>query len=234
MRIVRVTADVVEQNGPGKAEEAGKDSVYTRLLDDIGKGLYPSGTRLKVQDLAARYGTSIIPVREALRLLQGQGIVEIAPNKGATVSTLSADMILEIFEILQLLEPYFVASFARSCTEEDIADIAAINARIEATPVSDKAAFSTLDKAFHEAIAARHYNRRAYQIWELQRRILNALALPLPISTARHRTILKEHAALIEAFRQNDEARAVEVINAHVQGAGDQMYHQLRMQEARP
>ena len=212
---------------------AGKDNVYSRLLADIGNGTFTSGTRLKVQDLATRYGTSIIPVREALRLLQGQGIVDIAPNRGATVSTLSADMILEIFEILQLLEPYFVAAFARSCTEADIREIEAINDQLKDTPVEDKAAFSTLDKAFHEAIAAKHYNRRAFGMWEFQRRILNALALPLPISTSRHKTILQEHAALIEAFWQNDEARAVEVINRHVQGAGDQMYHQLKMHEAR-
>ena len=74
-----------------------------------------------------------------------------------------------------------------------------------------------------KTIAQRHYNRRAYGIWELQRRILNALALPVPISKARHQAILKEHDALIDAFKRSDEVGAMACINRHVQGAGDQM-----------
>ena len=59
-------------------------------------------------------------------------------------------MILEIFEVLQLMEPYFVKAFVNSCTAEDIALLEDIQAKIRKTPVSDKAAFSALDKQFHE------------------------------------------------------------------------------------
>ncbi|MEV8466883.1 GntR family transcriptional regulator [Fluviibacterium sp. DFM31] len=211
-----------------KTKSSSSGNVYTRILDDIGSGTFPSGTRLKVQALADRYGTSIIPVREALRLLQGEGLVTIARNKGAAVSELNAEMILEIFEILQLMEPYFVKAFVKSCTAEDIARLQDVQDKIRTTPVADKAAFTALDKQFHEIIARRHYNRRAYDIWELQRRILNALALPVPISTARHQAILKEHESLIDAFKRSDEADALACINQHVQGAGDQMYVQLK------
>ncbi|MCT8161708.1 GntR family transcriptional regulator [Pseudoruegeria sp. SHC-113] len=212
-----------------KRTKENKD-VYSRLMADIGTGAFPSGTRLKVQDLAKRYGTSIIPVREALRLLQGEGLIEIAPNRGATVATLNAEMIQEIFEILQLLEPYFVSYFAKVCTEADIAELEARQALLEQTPVRDKAAFTGHDLEFHKIIARKHYNRRAFGIWELQRRLLNALALPIPISNARHREILEQHHELIEALRQNDGEAALAAINRHVAGAGDQMYLQLRSQ----
>lgn len=203
-------------------------SIYERLLSDIGSGVFQGGSRLKVQELADRYGTSIIPVREALRLLQGEGIVEIAQNKGATVSTFDADSLRDIFEVLQLLEPYFVETFARSCTLEDLEALQDIQGQLEATPVSEKPKFTGLDLKFHESIARKHYNTRAFGIWQLQRRILNALAMQVPISRARHADILQEHRDLIQAFRDNDIEGAVDCIKQHVRGAGDQMYLQLK------
>ena len=203
-------------------------SVYERLLGDIGSGVFPGGARLKVQELADRYGISIIPVREALRLLQGEGIVEIAQNKGATVSTFDADSLRDIFEVLQLLEPYFVETFAKSCTLEDLDELQAIQDELEKTPVTNKPKFTGLDLKFHETIARKHYNSRAFGIWQLQRRILNALAMQVPISRARHAEILREHRELIDAFRNNGIDDAVACIQQHVCGAGDQMYLQLK------
>ncbi len=206
----------------------GSVSIYERLLADIGAGFFPGGTRLKVQDLATRYGTSIIPVREALRLLQGEGIVDIAQNKGATVSSFDADALRDIFEVLQLMEPYFVETFARSCTLEDIEALQVIQDKIEATPVGDKQKFTSLDLKFHETIARKHYNVRAFKIWQLQRRILDALAMTVPISRARHADIMREHRELITAFRENDKDGALACITQHVRGAGEQMYLQLK------
>ncbi len=208
-------------------------SIYSRILADIGTGHFPGGTRLKVQDLASRYGTSIIPVREALRLLQGEGIVTIAQNKGATVSSFDADSLRDIFEILQLMEPYFVETFARSCTEADLLELENLQTQLESVPVEDKSTFTGLDLQFHEFIARKHYNGRAFGIWRLQRRILNALAMSVPISRARHIEILQEHRDLITAFRENDMKRAVECIKDHVRGAGDQMYLQLKTNRLR-
>lgn len=206
--------------------------IYTRVLDDIGSGLFPSGTRLKVDDLAQRYGTSIIPVREALRLLQGEGIVTIVPNKGATVSDLNADSLRDIFEILQLLEPYFVESFAKSCTEADLVKLEYIQAKLEDTSVEDRSAFTKLDGEFHSLIARKHYNDRAYAIWELQRKTLSILTMNISIARARYLDIIREHRELIEAFRNNDTEAALDIIKLHVRGAGDQMYLQLKA--ARP
>lgn len=203
-------------------------AVYANILADIGAGVFRGGTRLKVQDLATRYGTSIIPVREALRLLQGEGIVTIAQNKGATVSTFDADSLRDLFEVLLLLEPYFVETFAKSCTEADLVELERIQKKIEHTPVEDKATFTKYDLEFHEYVARRHYNWRALEIWKLQRRILNAMAMRVPISRARHAEILQEHRALIGAFRANDTEGALTIIKQHVSGASDQMYLQLK------
>ncbi|UWQ19954.1 GntR family transcriptional regulator [Jannaschia sp. M317] len=209
-------------------DSAPDHDLHARIIDDIGNGTYPSGSRLKVQELAKRYGTSIIPVREALRTLQGEGLVEITRNKGATVSTLDADVILEIFEVLQLLEPYLVRDFAQSCRPQDLDEMEMLQAQMIETDPTNKPAFAALDKAFHAVVARSHYNRRASAIWELQRRSLNALAATVPLTRSRHRELLQEHAELLAAFRANDVEGAVACIEKHVAGAGDQMYQQLR------
>lgn len=209
------------------------DTTYDRILQDIGNGTFPGGTRLKVQALAERYGTSTNPVREALRLLQGEGIITIEPNRGATVKPFNSDVLRDIFEILQLLEPYFVSWFAETCTEDDVRALEAIQQELEKIPVEDKATFSEHDLRFHSRIASLHYNQRARGIWEVLRRSLNALALGVKISKTRHATILEDHWALIEAFRNNDKPKALAAITLHVSGAGDQMLVQLRALEAR-
>jgi len=87
-------------------------SVYERMMGDIDTGALAGGERLKVAQLAERYGVSTSPVREVLRQLQGEGFVEFSQNRGATVRKADAATITVIFELLQLLEPYFLAWFA--------------------------------------------------------------------------------------------------------------------------
>lgn len=226
-------ADSSDAHTDNRGDLNSGDYIYAQILEDIGNGTFPSGTRLKAQALAQRYGTSTSPVREALRLLQGEGIVSYEPNRGATVEQIDVSTLRDIFEVLQLLEPYFVAWFAENCREEDIDELEEIQSRLEGIPVTDKRTFGECDKNFHERIAQIHHNQRARDIWFLQKRILNALALRLPIGPARHEAIMAEHKALIEAFRKHDVETALVTIRKHVTGAGEQMYTQLRALQAR-
>ncbi|WDR06484.1 GntR family transcriptional regulator [Devosia rhodophyticola] len=214
------------------AERLIDETPYGRILDDIGKGFYPGGTRLKVEELAVRYGTSTNPVREALRVLQGEGMVAITPNRGATVETFDADTLRDIFEVLQLLEPYFVASFAETCTASDIAELEVVQRELEGLPASEKGPFTECDARFHGRIGSSHYNRRAFSMWALQKRTLNALASQVPVSNARRSQIMAEHRALISAFKNNDVAEALRVIKKHIANAGEQMYVQYRARAA--
>ena len=77
-----------------------RDGVRRAILD----GVYASGVQLRQDELAERFGTSRIPVREALRQLEAEGLVTIEANKGATVTVLSLPEVLELFEIRAALE----------------------------------------------------------------------------------------------------------------------------------
>jgi DNA-binding GntR family transcriptional regulator len=206
----------------------GEKSLYDTVLDDIGSGKIIGGDRLKVQDLAERYGTSSNPVREVLRQLQGEGIVDILPNRGAVVRKVDADTLRDIFEILSLLEPYFITWFAEIAQPEQIAEMERIQDAIEALQIGDKRGFEDLDSQFHSVINDSHYNRRAVETWRNLRKSLQVFVSKIPISPSRFASIKSEHHNLIESCRENDVEAALTACRHHIQGAGEQMYRQLR------
>lgn len=203
-------------------------SLYEAVLNEISTGQLEAGQRLKVSELAKRFGVSTSPVREVLRLLQGEGFVEIHPNRGAVVKQANANTIQNIFEVLQLLEPYFVTWFADYAQPDMIAELEDIQRKIEALPSADLIEFRKLDLEFHWLICRRHYNQVAADLWKKLRTALNVHAAKLRISPVRYQAIMEEHRELLAAFNTNDAARAEAAINKHVSGSFTQMSQQMR------
>ncbi len=203
-------------------------SLYQAILNDISGGRLVGGDRLKVSELAKRFGVSTSPVREVLRRMQGEGYVEIHPNRGATVKQIDATTIQNIFEVLQLFEPYFVSWFADYAAPEDIEEMEALQAQIKLTPITDLDEFRRLDLAFHSCLCKRHYNQVAAETWRNLRIALNVQSSRLRISATRFQTIMEEHDELLEAFRAHDPSRADAAIRKHVGGSFVQMSQQMR------
>src|SRR5689334_5025020 len=80
------------------------DAVASALRDAILRGALPGGAHLRQEELATRMGVSRLPVREALRQLHGEGLVTLAPNRGAEVVALAPDEVHEIYDIRIALE----------------------------------------------------------------------------------------------------------------------------------
>ena len=80
------------------------ERVYEQLENDILTGALPGGARLRVRELAARVGTSMLPVRDAINRLEAVGLAEHMPYRGATVKSFRASELLEVFEVRSLLE----------------------------------------------------------------------------------------------------------------------------------
>ncbi len=203
-------------------------SLYEAILDDISSGRIAGGQRLKVSELAQRYGVSASPVRETLRQMQGEGFIDIEQNKGAVVKRADANTIQNIFESLQLLEPYFVIWFAEHAEDHMLERIQAIQEQMRINAGDDTAAFRKLDTEFHGQICSQHYNSVAADVWKRLRGALNVHAAPLRISPGRLKTILEEHDALVDAFQNNDPRAAEKVIRKHLEGSFTQMSQQLR------
>jgi DNA-binding GntR family transcriptional regulator len=117
------------------------------LRTEIMEGQLEAGLPLRQEDLAIRFGTSRIPIREALRTLQAEGLVTYSPNRGATVTIVSAEEIQEMLEVRIALECHALRLATPRLAESDIAAARAILQDYDAAPDPDM--WSTMNWRFH-------------------------------------------------------------------------------------
>ncbi|RVU49156.1 GntR family transcriptional regulator [Rubrivivax rivuli] len=128
-------------------------AIAEQLRQGILSGTHAAGSQLRQDALAAQFGVSRIPVREALFQLEAEGLVQIAPHKGAIVSTFSRAEIDDVFDLRALLEPRLLRSSAPLLTEADFADIAQLDqAFAGAIAQQDVAHWGELNARFHQAL----------------------------------------------------------------------------------
>jgi DNA-binding GntR family transcriptional regulator len=202
-------------------------SVYEMIREDIISARLVSNERLKVADLAERYGTSTNPVREALQQLRGEGFVLMEPNRGARVRPIDADFVRDIIEIEVMIEAALTRWFVSIANDADIIELEAIQAEIEQNNFEDKLRHGQLDTRFHQFIYDRHYNRHAAELWWKHREILRAISRRFPTSLSRRVSVLREHRELIERIRAQDGEGAAAVVARHVEGSGRHIIEQM-------
>ncbi|QXJ26104.1 GntR family transcriptional regulator [Actinomadura graeca] len=140
-----------------KKQEQGKESkaefCYELLRSRILEGTYVPGYRLVINQLAQETGVSTIPLREALRRLQSDGLVEVVRNVGARVAVFDAEQVEHTLQILARLEGYATAISAPHMAAAQIARSREINDRmVEALEEFDPTAFTALNREFHFSI----------------------------------------------------------------------------------
>lgn len=217
------------------AEDGGSSTVCELIRSDIVKGRLAANARLKVADLAKRYGTSTNPVREALQQLRGEGFVQFAPNRGARVRPVDEDFVRDIYEVTALIEPHLTRWFVGIASSNDLAELESIQTEIERLDFADERAHGALDTRFHALMYDRHYNRHAVDMWRKHRQILGLINVStgLPISLKRRRQVLDEHRALIAALRAQDADAAADAILTHVNGSGEHIVSNMRANRRR-
>lgn len=212
---------------PGSGAPDGA-SVYERLRADIIAGRVPANARLKVRELATRFGVSTNPVREALQQLRGQGLVIIEPNRGARVRPVDEKFVHDIGEIESLIEPFLTHWFVGIATQADLEKLEAIQAEIEAVNFSSLEAHNALDSAFHRLIYERHPNTHLLELWWNHRDVLSAVVRGLDITLTRRSAVIREHKALIACIKAHDADGAAAIVREHVQGSSRMWIDQLR------
>jgi DNA-binding GntR family transcriptional regulator len=123
-----------------------------RIADGIRTGIisgqYPPGTRIRQEDLASEYGASRVPVREAIRQLEFEGLVTVVANAGAWVSRLTLAECEEVYQMRERLEPLLLRYSAPGLTDADLDHLAGLAESISAAG-DDTEAFLTFDREFH-------------------------------------------------------------------------------------
>jgi DNA-binding GntR family transcriptional regulator len=208
------------------------ESVTNRLRDLIIEGDLPPGTPLRMQALAARLGVSIMPVREALKLLEAEHLVAISPPPGATVLQVSSDEVEEIYAMRAALES-LAARVAMSRIKP--AEVRGMQRQLErmqrVARGEDVRLFSAEDRRFHRMLYQAAGRPALYtRIIELAQSSLRATNLayeiwrPLILGVDAHRPIL-------EAVERGDASAVARLTFEHVTEGGARIYAAVRQWE---
>lgn len=210
-----------------------KLDIGQRIRDDILAGVVQFGDRITIDALATRYGVSHMPVREALRELQGEGLVAIEPNRGARVRTIDADFVENLFEIRTALEVMMVRRAAARCTADDIAELLAIEAALEAHIVEgDHAGVVAQNHQLHQAINRCANNVDAIPIIDKHWMLLAALWRHFGYGPDRFTGVANDHGHLIKALAAHDQEAAALIMGAHATKAKLALLERVQAQAA--
>lgn len=208
-------------------------AVADKLRDQIIRGEIAEGTQLRQDAIATLYQVSRIPVREALRQLEAEGLIVIVPHRGAVVPALSPDDVEELFCIRSLLEPEVLKRSIPHLTEEDFSHAEAIlRTYVNELRRDDRVSgWGRLNWQFHSTLylkanqprfmaTIRNINNSGERYTRLQ------LYLTHGIERAN-----EEHHRILELCRQRKVLAACELLREHIQYAGQslkQVLHERR------
>ena len=189
-------------------------SIVDVLRDSIRAGVWAPGVALRQGDLAERFGTSRIPVREALQTLQSEGLVIIEPNRGAFISTLSRDALDEIFDLRVLLEGDALRHAIPHHDERTLRYIGAIQRELNAA--TDPHEWIRLDRLFHQELYAPAGRVQTLKMIGTLRALVERFYLAKLSPRSRRAGWKDEHESLVAAVRAGQVKRAVGLLEAHL------------------
>jgi len=192
------------------------DLAVSRLSREILSGRTDPGERLVEEQLTRRLGISRAPLREALRLLAQQGLVEHIPRRGVRVATLSDDDVRELYEVRDVLERHAVASIRPG------ADLSGLETALElmrkATEAGDRLAVADAHRRFHVEVVTLGGNRQLCALYES---VLVRLQLYMAVNLRREAEVAEpadgvhRHERLLAAVAQGDATSIMAALSAH-------------------
>lgn len=192
------------------------EHAYDTLLRELRMGTFSPGDRLREEDVGARLGLSRTPIREALRRLESDGIVEHRPRVGAVIRVLSHTELVELYEMRIVLERTAAQMAAKHCVKAEIEALDALNDQIDAERENPDLG-AALNQDFHRGLYLAGRNRFLLEA----ARALNSSLLLLGPTTyripGRIDVVVKEHRDIITALRNGDPQAAADAAEAHLQ-----------------
>lgn len=219
-QLERIIADARKSNATAQ------DLVLTSIRAAILAGVLSPGARLRQEDLAERFGTSRIPVREALRALEYEGLVASEPRRGFTVTELDADDVEEVYDLRIVLESHAVRVALPLLTDEDLEELEQLYQAMTNAVAPDE------QLAARERFYVRLYSvggrpRLVGLIVRLRQEVARSLRWPTLQHSPSH------HERFFEAVKIGDADRAVAQLAGHYQRVATLIRRYLREAEAR-
>lgn len=208
--------------------------VYNVLRENIVNGNLEPGTRLVIKKIAQDLGVSEIPVREAIRMLEAQGLVTMTPHTGAQVSKFNVDDIQEIVAVRGLLEGYAARTaipFIEGAVLTELNTcLAAMKKCVEEGNLSE---FGSLNRQFHQLIydqsPIKRLNKMISELWDGSERTRAVFG----ISKQRPQESLKEHQGILAAILEGNGDKVERLVREHRRKIGEIIINHLKAVEAK-
>jgi len=196
--------------------------VGARVTDQIRKailsGQLEAGGRLRQEELAERFKASRIPIREALRKLEGEGLVSLVPNSGAWVSPFDLKDCIEAYKIRETIEPLAIRESVRTLSDADVRKLADLADAMDI--VESTADFLSVDEQFHllsySSARMPQLLSMVHRFWNSTKRYRHAFVHAL--GPAARKTTQYEHRLITDAVMRRDGKGAGEVLHHHIRG----------------
>jgi DNA-binding GntR family transcriptional regulator len=200
----------------GTSEAVTSQRIASRLREEILSGEIPPGTWLRQDELATRLGSSRLPVREALRILESEGLTESLPNRGSRVPTLDLDQINTHYRMRERLEPLTLTESLLRISDEQVDRMERIQEEIEAN--TDISRFLTLDRDFHmtsyEACPSEHLLATTVRLWNATQHYRRAFMLLA--GNDRTAIVNAEHRLILDAIKRRDPEDGERFLAGHI------------------
>ena len=207
------------------------DVVAQALREAILHGFYDAGQPLRQDEIAATLQVSKIPVREALRRLEAEGLVVFYANRGATVAPLRSDEAQEIAEIRIALETLALRLALPNLTLRDLRHARGILDDLDGE--HDSAKWGALNRDFHQSLYAPARRPQLLALITTQhRRFDRYMRVVLAAMQHQHQSQM-EHHTLLDACEQRNGTTAARVLEQHIAGAAQILVVQLQLEPAR-
>lgn len=209
-----------------------EEQVYKALRTALLEGRLVHGQKLVQEALASELGTSRVPVRDALRRLEAEGLVITDERGSYYVKSFGPEDVEEIYALRVLLEPYATSRAIPHLTAEDVEELSLLlNEMEQAARAGDRETYVQLNRKFHTLLYEASGQRRLLRIIQNLWSGLPPLT-PLTIPGQIERSIT-EHRALLRALEARDAEKASEIVRLHVQRAGQALKKYLLQREGK-
>lgn len=206
-----------------------RDVVFNTLRDAILTGKLLPGERLMENQLADKLGVSRTPVREALRMLELEHLVELVPRKGAQVLDMSEKDIVDILEVRSALEGLATSLACKKMSRDDLQRLKAQEADFEqAVAERDVERFVEIDETFHDAIFEATENTKLIQMFKNLRIQLYRYRMAHAKQDMAMSTIVAHHRSIIRAIENRDAEEGSTIAHSHIKFQTESILRAMR------
>ena len=209
-----------------------KEALVETLRDEIVRGDLVPGQYLRLEEIAGRFDVSTMPVREALRDLEAEGLVTSFPHRGATVTKLSADELQDIYDIRVALEAMATRLAVPRVAEDTLAELTSLVDQMEENQ-GHVATMVKLDHQFHITLYAASGRSHLCELNRMLRcRTQHYLHLyTVEVESDNFLQTQGEHRAILEACRRGDAEQAAMIMHDHVAQVGRALVEYVRQRD---